>query len=425
MKKIGIISLLMLFLAGCRYTGPEMISVKGGTFLMGCTDDEESNYFAGWEKPVHEVTLSGYKIGKFPITQAQWRKVMGATPNVPAGCDDCPITNVSWDDITGLTGNYPQPAVVQFTTIEAEDFVKHPKGTEEDHGFKYKVRFTVPERYADKAVLKTLQQRFVTTLQSWYFQNPDDEPMEDYSSLPPEKAVKAIADSWKAKYNEEIRKEADDPKPDWTTFWEFNYSNTIPFVNETLLQLQTETYQFLGGAHGTRWFSCHLFNLQTGETYTRDDIFKPEAAARIHRLLLNYWEVESLREVGFIEDNVWTENTAFAVMPRGITYLYSDYELGSYALGCTKITIPYDIILPYLREGTPVWEVAKSYVTDDSETLHAPAPATVPETTPMDDDQFLLLMDKIYYNLPASVMPVLETLKMNKGWNPKLSNFTH
>ena len=53
----------------------EMIPVIGGTFTMGATAEQGS---AAWddEKPVHEVTLSDYYIGKYEVTQQLWESVM-------------------------------------------------------------------------------------------------------------------------------------------------------------------------------------------------------------------------------------------------------------------------------------------------------------------------------------------------------------
>ncbi len=76
----------------------EMVFVKGGTFMMGCPDaqtDCEDD-----ERPAHQVTLSDYSIGKYEITQAQWRAVMGKNPSAFSGCDDCPVEQVSWLDAT-------------------------------------------------------------------------------------------------------------------------------------------------------------------------------------------------------------------------------------------------------------------------------------------------------------------------------------
>ncbi|MDR3189542.1 MAG: formylglycine-generating enzyme family protein [Prevotellaceae bacterium] len=52
----------------------ELVRVEGGTFTMGCTA-EQPNCDA-IEKPTHNVTLSSFSIGKYEITQAQWKAVM-------------------------------------------------------------------------------------------------------------------------------------------------------------------------------------------------------------------------------------------------------------------------------------------------------------------------------------------------------------
>jgi formylglycine-generating enzyme required for sulfatase activity len=38
----------------------------------------------------------GISIGKYEVTQGQWRALMGSNPSTQ--CDDCPVTQVSWDD---------------------------------------------------------------------------------------------------------------------------------------------------------------------------------------------------------------------------------------------------------------------------------------------------------------------------------------
>jgi sulfatase modifying factor 1 len=84
----------------------EMIVVKGGTFFMGSTNGDDD------EHPVHNVTLSDFSIGKYEVTQAQWRAVMGSNPSSFSGCDNCPVESVSWDDVqryiaklNSMTGN--------------------------------------------------------------------------------------------------------------------------------------------------------------------------------------------------------------------------------------------------------------------------------------------------------------------------------
>ena len=48
----------------------EMIKIKGGTFQMGCT--EEQNNCNNDEKPVHKVRVDGFKISKYEITNRQY-----------------------------------------------------------------------------------------------------------------------------------------------------------------------------------------------------------------------------------------------------------------------------------------------------------------------------------------------------------------
>lgn len=79
--------------------GIEMVLVKGGTFDMGCTNEQKRDCWPN-EEPAFQVTLSDYYIGKFEITQKQWREVMGSNPRYLyfTRCDDCPVESVSWND---------------------------------------------------------------------------------------------------------------------------------------------------------------------------------------------------------------------------------------------------------------------------------------------------------------------------------------
>ena len=70
----------------------EMIYVAPGSFMMG--DNK------GWDeaKPVHRVKLTrGFWMGKYEVTQEQWRSVMNYDPNPYKG-NRSPVEGVSWDD---------------------------------------------------------------------------------------------------------------------------------------------------------------------------------------------------------------------------------------------------------------------------------------------------------------------------------------
>jgi formylglycine-generating enzyme required for sulfatase activity len=71
--------------------GIEMVLVQGGTFTMGSNSGDSD------EKPLHQVTLSDFYIGKYEVTQKQWREIMGNNPSHFNG-DERPVEYVSWND---------------------------------------------------------------------------------------------------------------------------------------------------------------------------------------------------------------------------------------------------------------------------------------------------------------------------------------
>ncbi|MGA2641510.1 MAG: SUMF1/EgtB/PvdO family nonheme iron enzyme [Spirochaetia bacterium] len=70
-----------------------MIRVEGGTFQMGDTFGDGQS----WEKPVHSVAVSSFYMGKYLVTQKEWRDVMGTDPSHFKG-DDLPVESVTWYD---------------------------------------------------------------------------------------------------------------------------------------------------------------------------------------------------------------------------------------------------------------------------------------------------------------------------------------
>ncbi|KRR22931.1 hypothetical protein CQ14_01190 [Bradyrhizobium lablabi] len=72
---------------------PEMISLRGGSFAMGSNEDVS-------EKPVRQVTIKPFAMGKFPVSVREWNacaaaKACGFTAT---GKDDAPVANISWSD---------------------------------------------------------------------------------------------------------------------------------------------------------------------------------------------------------------------------------------------------------------------------------------------------------------------------------------
>jgi len=80
-------------------TGMDFVSIKGGCFQMGdSVGDGDPN-----ERPVHEVCVSGFSIGKYEVTNAQYKKFNPNHKSVSSegftqDADNQPVVNVSWDD---------------------------------------------------------------------------------------------------------------------------------------------------------------------------------------------------------------------------------------------------------------------------------------------------------------------------------------
>ena len=80
-----------------------MVDISAGSFLMGSPSGEEGRYE---NEAQRRVTVPAFRIGRFPITQAQWKVVAGlekvgrglnANPSKFKG-PDRPVESVSWDD---------------------------------------------------------------------------------------------------------------------------------------------------------------------------------------------------------------------------------------------------------------------------------------------------------------------------------------
>jgi formylglycine-generating enzyme required for sulfatase activity len=92
----------------------EMMQIPGGMFTMGAPETEEGS--SKDERPTHRVTVQPFCMGRYPVTQAQWRFVAGLSPisreldRDPAGFKgaDKPIEQVSWLQATEFCARLSQ-----------------------------------------------------------------------------------------------------------------------------------------------------------------------------------------------------------------------------------------------------------------------------------------------------------------------------
>ena len=97
----------------------EMIAIPGGTFLMGSPENEVERFSD--ESPQHEVTVPGFFIGKYQLTQLQYQTIMGTNPSYFKG-DNRPVEGVCWEDAVKFCqklnhrtlGNYRLPSEAEW-----------------------------------------------------------------------------------------------------------------------------------------------------------------------------------------------------------------------------------------------------------------------------------------------------------------------
>jgi len=63
--------------------------------MMGSPENEPNRNSV--EGPQHQVAVSRFYIGKYEVTQAQWRAVMGNNPSYYSG-DNLPAENILWNE---------------------------------------------------------------------------------------------------------------------------------------------------------------------------------------------------------------------------------------------------------------------------------------------------------------------------------------
>ncbi len=72
----------------------DLVMIPSGKFKMG--SDEYNS-----EKPIHDVSVKDFLMGKYTVTNAQWKAIMGTKPSEESDVkfqgENQPVINVSWD----------------------------------------------------------------------------------------------------------------------------------------------------------------------------------------------------------------------------------------------------------------------------------------------------------------------------------------
>jgi len=116
-------------------SGMELVLIPKGEFMMGTKKVEEAETVYDSQRPRHKVKINqDFYLGKYEVTQAQWKAVMGKNPSLYDLCgENCPVDSVSWND--------------------AKKFIE--KLNQKNDGFKYRLPTEAEWEYAARAGTET------------------------------------------------------------------------------------------------------------------------------------------------------------------------------------------------------------------------------------------------------------------------------
>ena len=110
-----------------------MVFVKGGSFTMG-TNGIKGVQLSPMEKPAHEVSVSDFYIGRYEVSQKEWKAIMGYNNSFFSGSER-PVEKVSWDecqlfvkklsDLTGIKFRLPTDAEWEYAAKGAKESDSH------------------------------------------------------------------------------------------------------------------------------------------------------------------------------------------------------------------------------------------------------------------------------------------------------------
>jgi len=125
----------------------EMVFVEGGTFMMGCMPEHGSDCDDN-ARPAHQVTLNDFYIGKYEVTQKQWREIMGMNvrqqrdevgeefPLYGVG-DDYPMYYVSWYDVQEFISRLNEKTGKNYRLPTEAEWEYAARGGNQSRGYKY------------------------------------------------------------------------------------------------------------------------------------------------------------------------------------------------------------------------------------------------------------------------------------------------
>ena len=134
--------------------------------------------------------------------------------------------------------------------------------------------------------------------------------------------------------------------------WEMDLRANFMIPARGYQSLYFERYTFLGGAHGQGQKGALCYKLASGERVKLDNLFT-EGSREILSERLSDALVRQAEQEGFL-DALFTRQApaseSFYICEDGICFIYGQYQLGPYYLGCLEIMLSWDEVSDILKQ---------------------------------------------------------------------------
>lgn len=148
------------------------------------------------------------------------------------------------------------------------------------------------------------------------------------------------------------------PSYDYMLRYEDQVVTHVLWNQQDLLSLGFFTYSYTGGAHGNHGTRATTFDARTGRALRYADIFRPDATAQLSNLLdqavrrtLRQPATTKLDEFLFVKKMPVSHNVYLT--SNGAVFIYTPYEIASYAQGEIQVFVPLEQLRPLVKSGLP------------------------------------------------------------------------
>lgn len=263
---------------------------------------------------------------------------------------------------------------IEFDTIRTAKR-HHIEGDSKNPYCDIRIEFVYPKT-SKETELKTIQQFFVKSIFGGSFEE-----------LEPEHAIEAYVSNYFKNYS----KDADTYRGTVTDMNELNalipgidihdsehvmsdmfysyfesLSDSITFNQYDIISFQVKQSNSKGEPNSFYVsYRNYVLNLNTGNQILEGDIFIGGYDYAMQNIIIttlieqnNVETLEDLEDIGYFGVREIVPNKNFLINDKGITYTFNKGEYSAYQLDAPEVFIPFNIILPLLRENTIISKLA-------------------------------------------------------------------